>query len=114
MPWSRAEAPVTTLERISPALPPLLAAFQEAAQRQAERLESAAQMEAKKQMLAAKQACLDEAFAQAQKKLCALPDEEYAVLLKRLGIPLSPFGVDEAFQKKQTFLHHSLDASQKQ
>ena len=54
---------------------------QEAAQRQAERLESAAQMEAKKQMLAAKQACLDEAFAQAQKKLCALPDEEYADLL---------------------------------
>ena len=38
-----------------------------AAQRQAERLESAAHMEAKKQCLAAKQACLDEAFQKAQK-----------------------------------------------
>ena len=68
---------------------------QEAAQRQAERLESAAQMEAKKQMLAAKQACLDEAFAQAQKKLCALPDEEYADLLARIAVKAARTGREE-------------------
>ena len=49
------------------------AAAQEAgrqtAARQLERLESSAKMDAKKELLAAKQACLDEAFAQAQKKL---------------------------------------------
>ena len=38
------------------------AAGKEAAQRQAERLEGAAQMEAKKMILAAKQSCMDEAF----------------------------------------------------
>ena len=68
---------------------------QEAAKRQAERLESAAQMEAKKQMLAAKQACLDEAFAQAQKKLCALPDEEYADLLARIAVKAARTGREE-------------------
>ena len=68
---------------------------QEAAKRQAERLESAAQMEAKKQMLAAKQACLDEAFAQAQKKLCALPDEEYADLLARMAVRAAKTGREE-------------------
>ena len=47
------------------------AAGKEAAQRQTERLESAAQMEAKKRLLAAKQACLNEAFDKAQEKLLA-------------------------------------------
>ena len=68
---------------------------QEAAQRQAQRLESAAQMDAKKQLLAAKQSCLDEAFAQAQKKLCALPDEEYAELLARLAVRSAKTGREE-------------------
>ena len=68
---------------------------QEAAQRQGERLESAAHMEAKKQLLFAKQACLDEAFARAQKKLNALPDEEYADLLARMAVKAAKTGREE-------------------
>ena len=66
-----------------------------AAQRQAERLESAAHMEAKKQFLAAKQACLDEAFASAQKQLLALPDDKYAELLARMAVRAAKTGHEE-------------------
>ena len=66
-----------------------------AAQRQAERLESAAHMEAKKQFLAAKQACLDEAFQKAQKKLLALPDDKYAELLAKMAVKASTTGKEE-------------------
>ena len=70
-------------------------AGREAAKRQAERLESAAHMEAKKRMLAAKQACLDEAFASAQKQLLALPDEKYADLLARMAVRAAKTGHEE-------------------
>ena len=72
-----------------------LTAGKEAAQRQEERLESAAHMEAKKQYLAAKQECLDEAFAQAQKKLLSLPDGEYAELLAKMAVKASKTGKEE-------------------
>ena len=65
------------------------AAGKEAAQRQTERLESAAQMEAKKRLLAAKQACLNEAFSKAQEKLLALNDADYAQLLARMAVKAS-------------------------
>ena len=67
----------------------------EAAKRQGERLESAAGMEAKKRMLAAKQACLDEAFDKAQSKLLALPDGEYAELLAKLAVKAAKTGKEE-------------------
>ena len=67
----------------------------EESQRQAERLESAAHMEAKKQYLAAKQACLDEAFAKAQKQLLALPDDKYAELLAKMAVKASATGKEE-------------------
>lgn len=70
-------------------------AGQEAAQRQAQRLESAAQMEAKTRMLETKQACLDEAFAQAKKKLLALPDDQYADLLARMAVRAARTGREE-------------------
>lgn len=70
-------------------------AGREAAKRQAERLESAAQMDAKKQLLAAKQACLNEAFDKAQKQLLALPDGEYAQLLARMAVKASRTGREE-------------------
>lgn len=70
-------------------------AGREAAKRQAERLESAAHMEAKKRMLAAKQACLDEAFASAQKQLLALPDDKYADLLARMAVRAAKTGHEE-------------------
>ena len=71
------------------------AAGRDAAKRQAERLESAAHMEAKKQMLATKQACLDEAFVRAQKQLLALPDEQYAELLAKMAVKASRTGKEE-------------------
>ena len=70
-------------------------AGKEAAVHQAERLESAAHMEAKKQYLAAKQACLDEAFAKAQKQLLALPDGEYAELLAKMAVKAAKTGREE-------------------
>ena len=70
-------------------------AGKEAAVHQAERLESAAHMEAKKQYLAAKQACLDEAFAKAQKQLLALPDDKYAELLAKMAVKASATGKAE-------------------
>ena len=70
-------------------------AGQEAAKRHAERLESSAHMEAKKQFLAAKQACLDEAFVKAQKQLLSLPDDQYAELLAKLAVKASKSGREE-------------------
>lgn len=71
------------------------AAGAEAAQRQKERLESSAKMDAKKELLAAKQACLDEAFEAARKKLLSLPEEEYVELLARLAAKASTTGREE-------------------
>ena len=71
------------------------AAGKEAAQRQTERLESAAQMEAKKRLLAAKQACLNEAFSKAQEKLLALNDADYAQLLARMAVKAAKTGREE-------------------
>ena len=66
-----------------------------AAQRQLERMESAAGMEARQQILSAKQSCLEEAFERAQKKLLALPDEEYAALLARMAVRAAKTGREE-------------------
>ena len=70
-------------------------AGKEAAKRQEERLVSAAQMDAKKLLLAAKQACIDEAFDKAQEKLLALPDGEYAELLAKLAVKAAKTGKEE-------------------
>ena len=71
------------------------AAGKEAAQRQAERLESAAQMEAKQMLLAAKQSCLDEAFETARQKLLSLPDGQYSDLLAKIAAKASRSGREE-------------------
>ena len=71
------------------------AAGKEAAQRQAERLESAAQMEAKKMLLAAKQSCLNEAFQKAHKDLLSMPDGKYADLLAKIAAKASRSGKEE-------------------
>ncbi len=57
-----------------------------AAAERGERLVSAAQMEARKMTLGAKQELLDQAFELALNKLCALPDGEYAALLADLAV----------------------------
>ncbi len=71
------------------------AAGKEAAQRQAERLESAAQMEARKMILAAKQSCLNEAFQKAHKDLLSMPDGKYADLLAKIAAKASRSGKEE-------------------
>ena len=70
-------------------------AGKEAAERQLERLESAAKMDAKKELLAAKQACLDEAFETARKKLASLPEDEYVELLVKLVVKAAKTGREE-------------------
>lgn len=71
------------------------AAAREAAERQKERLESAAKMDAKKELLAAKQACLDEAFEAARGKLLGLNEDEYVELLARLVVKAAKTGREE-------------------
>ncbi len=71
------------------------AAGKEAAQRQAERLESAAGMEAKKRLLAAKQDCLNTVFEKAQEQLLALDEGEYAQLLAKMAVKASKTGKEE-------------------
>ena len=66
-----------------------------AAERQKERLESAAKMDAKKALLAAKQECLDEAFAAAGKKLIALSEDEYVDLLAKMVVRSAKTGREE-------------------
>ena len=57
-----------------------------AAAEREKRLESMAEMEPRKLVLAAKQEVLDEAFTMALEKLCTLPDEEYIELLAALAV----------------------------
>ena len=71
------------------------AAGREAAERQKERLESAAKMDAKKELLAAKQACLDEAFEATRKQLLGLSEDKYVELLAKLVVKASKTGREE-------------------
>lgn len=71
------------------------AAGKDAAKRQAERLEGAAEMEAKKMLLAAKQSCMDEAFSMAREKLLSLPDGQYSDLLAKIAAKASRSGKEE-------------------
>lgn len=64
----------------------------QAARQREERLESVAQLEGRKTMLAAKQEMLDEAFQRAKKKLLALPQEKYVALLADLAVKASATG----------------------
>lgn len=82
---SRAEAQAKAAEE----------AGRQAAQCQLERLESAAQMDAKKQLLSAKQACLDAAFAGAKEKLLGMSDDQYAALLAKLAVNAAKSGREE-------------------
>lgn len=67
----------------------------QAAQRQLERLESAAQMDARKMLLTAKQECLNGAFDRAKEKLLSLPDDEYAQLLAQMAVKAAKTGREE-------------------
>lgn len=73
----------------------LLATGKAKAEERMERLDSAAQMEAKKMLLAAKQETLDKAFALALVKLTQLPEEEYVDLLAKLAAKSATTGKEQ-------------------
>lgn len=66
-----------------------------AAAQRLERLESAARMDARKQLLAAKQDCVQAAFDRALERLQALPEAEYIRLLAGLAAGSAQTGREE-------------------
>ena len=74
----------------------LAAKNEKAAAEREERLVSAAQMEARKVQLAAKQEMLEKAYIQALDKLCALPEEQYVAILADLLVKAASNGKEEA------------------
>ena len=60
-----------------------------------ERAESAARMEERSMVLAAKQACIDQAFDKALEQLLSLPEEAYVALLARLAARSASTGREE-------------------
>ena len=79
----------------------LAAKNEKAAAEREERLVSAAQMEARKVQLAAKQEMVEKAYIQALDKLCALPEEQYVALLADLLVKASSNGKEEAVFSKE-------------
>lgn len=69
---------------------------EKAAAEREERLKSAAEMDARKTILQAKQEMVDEAYALALDKLCKLPEDEKAALLADLLVRASSTGAEEA------------------
>lgn len=65
------------------------------AQRRLERLEGAAEMEAKARLLAAKQSCIDSAFAKAKEALLTMPEDAYVDLLAKLAARSAVSGREE-------------------
>lgn len=66
-----------------------------AAAQRLERLEGAAEMEARKLVLEAKQQTIDKAFEKAREKLLALPETDYAELLGRMAAAAAQTGQEE-------------------
>ena len=69
---------------------------EKAAAEREERLKSAAEMDARKTILQAKQEMVDEAYALALDKLCKLPEDEKTALLSDLLVRASSTGSEEA------------------
>ena len=73
----------------------LLAKSERTAAEREERLVSAAQMEARKTLLTAKQEMVEKAYVLALEKLCALPDDQYTEILAALLVKASSTGREE-------------------
>ena len=74
----------------------LTAKNEKAAVEREERLRSAAEMDARKTILAAKQEMVEQAYALALDKLCALSEDEKVKLLSELMVRASSTGTEEA------------------
>ena len=83
-------------ERIEAETLALTEQSEKAAAEREERLKSAAEMDARKTILQAKQEMVDEAYALALDKLCKLPEDEKAALLADLLVRASSTGSEEA------------------
>ena len=70
----------------------LAAKNEKAAAEREERLVSAAQMEARKVRLAAKQEMVEKAYIRALEKLCSMPDEQYVKTVADLLVQAAPNG----------------------
>lgn len=92
----------------------LLAKSERAAAEREERLVSAAQMEARKTVLAAKQAVMEETYAKALEKLRNLPEARYVEVLTELLLQAAPHGVGEVLfsaQDRETVGQAAVDAA---
>ena len=79
-----------------------------------ERLISAAQMEARKTVLAAKQAVMEETYAKALEKLRNLPEDRYVEVLTELLLQAAPHGMGEVLfsaQDRETVGQAAVDAA---
>lgn len=83
-------------ERIDAETRDLAARNEKAAAEREERLKSAAEMDARKTVLAAKQEMVEQAYALALDKLCALSGDEKIKLLSELLLRASSSGTEEA------------------
>ena len=83
-------------ERIEAETRALAEQNEKAAAEREERLKSAAEMDARKTILQAKQEMVDEAYALALDKLCKLPEDEKTALLADLLVRASSTGSEEA------------------
>ena len=79
----------------------LAAKNEKAAAEREERLVSAAQMEARKVRLAAKQEMVEKAYIRALEKLCSMPQEQYVDVLAKLLVEASSNGKEEAVFSKE-------------
>ena len=92
----------------------LLAKSERTAAEREERLVSAAQMEARKTVLAAKQAVMEETYAKALEKLRNLPEARYVEVLTELLLQAAPHGVGEVLfsaQDRETVGQAAVDAA---
>ena len=91
-------------QRAEKAAAELLSKGTEAAAQREERLISMADMERRKDLLAAKQNMVSKAFDLALDQLCSLPDEEYVALLAKLAVAASNTGKEQLIfsQKDRT------------
>ena len=92
----------------------LLAKSERAAAEREERLVSAAQMEARKTVLAAKQAVMEETYAKALEKLRNLSETRYVEVLTELLLQAAPHGAGEVLfsaQDRETVGQAAVDAA---
>lgn len=77
------------------------------------RMNSAAEMAARQQGLAAKQEMLDKAYELALEKLCSLPEKEYVDLLAKLTVKASSTGCEQLVLSKTDRARYGVKVAKK-